>query len=49
MGTGEVEMYYDREGNQIGRDEYFEMFEDKDYQIVKQTMVHGFKVITVWL
>lgn len=49
MGTSEVDMYYDREGNQIGRDEYHELFEDKEYQIVKQTMVHGFKVSTVWL
>ncbi len=49
MGSSEIDIHYDREGNPIGTVEFAELFEDKDYQHVKSQVVHGFKVSTVWL
>jgi hypothetical protein len=40
---------YDREGNSISMEQWMLLFEDRRYQILKQTQIGSLRVSTVWL
>jgi hypothetical protein len=44
-----VSFFYDRAGEPIDLERWAMLFEDKRYQIVKQTSVSGYLVSTVWI
>ena len=42
-------MYYDKQGKQISINEWENLIIDPNYKIIKQNVVDGFLVSTVWL
>ena len=41
--------HYDKDGNSITIEQWGKLLEIKDYKIIKQEVVGGFRVSTVWL
>jgi len=48
IGGGDL-LYYDRRGKLIDNEEWMKLFEDPKYKILRQQVIHGNKVSTVWL
>jgi hypothetical protein len=42
-------LYYDRKGRPIGMLDWVRLVEDRDYSVIAQHWVRGWKVSTVWL
>lgn len=43
-------MYYNKEGEDISRAEWFSLIENKDYRIIKRTILkNGMHIITQWV
>ncbi len=47
--SGDLEIYYNRRGERIDHDTYLAHAADRDYKVVKKTIIHGNEVSTVWL
>ena len=42
-------LYYDRQGRPMSTEEWNRRFTDRDYQVVAQHWIRGWKVSTIWL
>lgn len=40
---------YDKQGIPISVDKWVELIEDPSYRIIKQEIVNGYRVLTIWL